>query len=48
MLPPKTMFALGTSVVFEELPLRDTLAAPVSASPTVKVMALVAVFCVVD
>src|SRR2546423_9369813 len=47
-LPPKTMFALGTNVGFEELPLMVKLFAGVSASPIVKGIATVAVFTVVD
>src|SRR2546428_5468675 len=35
-LPPKTMFALGTRVVFPELPLTVRLPGAVSTSPTVK------------
>ena len=34
-LPPKTMFAFGTSVTFVEVPFTVRLAAAVSASPTV-------------
>lgn len=40
--PPKTMFAVGTSVVFDELPETVRLPAAVSWSPTVKASALVA------
>ena len=46
-LPPNTMFALGTSVVLEELPLTVKLPDAVSASPTVNAIAAVAVFMVV-
>ncbi len=42
-LPPKTMLALGTSVVLDELPVTSRSAAAVSTSPTVKGMAAVAV-----
>ena len=35
-LPPKTIFPLGTKVVFDELPLNPRLPAAVSGSPTVK------------
>jgi hypothetical protein len=35
-LPPNTMAALGTKVVFEDVPLIVRLATAVSASPTVK------------
>ena len=42
-LPPKTMFAFGTSVVLDEVPVRVKLPAAVSTSPMVKAMALVAV-----
>ena len=41
-LPPKTMFALGTSVVLDELPVKVRFAAAVSTSPTVKLSELVA------
>src|SRR5215470_6120016 len=37
-LPPKTMFAFGSSVWLDELPLSVRLAAGVSASPTVKLI----------
>src|SRR5499427_489152 len=37
-LPPKAMFASGTSVWFDEVPLRVRLATGVSTSPTVKAM----------
>src|SRR3989442_14584593 len=43
-LPPKTMFAFGTRVVFPELPLTTRLAAAVSASPTVNASGQVAPF----
>src|SRR5204863_4539881 len=39
-VPPKTMFAFGTSVWTDELPLTVRFAAGVSASPTVKPMVL--------
>src|SRR5207253_2322292 len=38
-LPPNTMFAFGTSVVFDELPVTVRLAAGVSASSTVNAIA---------
>src|ERR1051325_1434915 len=37
-LPPKTMFASGTNVGLDELPLRVKLPAAVSTSPTVKLI----------
>src|SRR5437867_2516502 len=43
-LPPKARFALGTRIVFAELPLTVRLPAAVSASSTVKAMAPDAVF----
>jgi hypothetical protein len=46
--PPKLMLELGTSVVFEEVPLRVRLAAGVPASPTVKAIAPVEVSSFVD
>ena len=42
-LPPNTMLAVGTSVVFDELPVSVSDAAGVSTSPTVKLRAAVAV-----
>ncbi len=42
-LPPKTMFALGTSAVLLEVAVTVKIAAASSKSPTVKAMALVAV-----
>ncbi len=42
-LPPNTMFAVGTSVGLDELPLSVRLPAAVSASPTVKAIAPVPV-----
>ena len=42
-VPPKTMFAVGTSVVSEELPDTVKLAAAVSTSPMVNAMAAVGV-----
>jgi hypothetical protein len=47
-LPPNTMFPLGTSVGFDELPLKVRFAATVSGSPTVKPIAAVGVFTVVN
>ena len=46
-LPPNTMFPLGTSVTSDELPLTVRLPAPVSTSPTVKLIGPAAVFTVV-
>jgi len=46
--PPNTMFAFGTNVVSLELPLTVNDATAVSASPTVKEIALVAVSSFVD
>ena len=46
-LPPKTMFAVGTSVALEELPATDKEATGVSASPMVNAMGAVAVPCAV-
>ena len=43
-LPPKTIFAFGTSTGFEELPVSARLAAGVSTSPTVNVIAPLAEF----
>ena len=42
-LPPITTFAVGTSVVLEELPLTARIVGDNSASPTVNASALVAV-----
>src|SRR6267143_2540075 len=42
-LPPNTMFALGTSVGLDELPLTVRLPAALSASPTVNAIAPVGV-----
>src|SRR5262245_65733427 len=42
-LPPRAMFAFGTSVVFDELAVTVSAAAAVSTSPTVKAMAPVGV-----
>ena len=47
-LPPKTIFAFGTSVVLEDPPVTTRLEAGVSASPTVNAMAGVAVSAGVD
>ena len=41
------MFAFGTRVVFDELPVTDRLAGAISRSPTVKAIAPVLVFLVV-
>ncbi len=46
--PPNTIFAFGTNVVSLELPLTVNDATAVSASPTVKESALVAVSSFVD
>jgi len=43
-LPPKTMFASGTNVVFDELRVRFRLAGAVSTSPIVKLSAPVVPF----
>lgn len=43
-LPPKTIFAFGTSVVFEEVPVTTKAAAAVSASLTLNASAPVDVF----
>ena len=42
-LPPKAMFASGTSAVFDELPASVKLASGVSTSPTVKAIGAVGV-----
>ena len=47
-LPPNTMFASGTSAVFDELPASAKLPSGVSASPIVKAIAEVGVFSFVD
>ena len=46
-LPPKAMFAFGTSVGFDEPPLSVKLPAGVSTSPTVKLIGPTAVPAVV-
>ena len=46
--PPKAMLALGTSVVLEELPDSVRLLTLVSTSPTVKAIAEVGTFSLVD
>ena len=45
--PLMTMFAFGTSVVFEEEPVTVRLVTAVSASPTMKESAVVALFFIV-